>query len=150
MGPGCYKRIPTMKEKTQTVAIETRIEKLGELITFPAIPTEVCFEQVPRGVPGELGPNDYLLIAVMRFRPIELSRIKEHAQRRPGSRITSSANRAWLPAPVKAAIRPFDDHSVSVQGEKFDADPFAKSPFLSGSFLAVEGGEYVILVMETR
>jgi len=58
-------------------------------------------------------------------------------------------NRPWFPEQVKAAIRPHDDHSVSVRGETFDAAPFAKSPFLSGSFVAVEGGEYVILFLQT-
>jgi hypothetical protein len=50
---------------------------------------------------------------------------------------------------VKAAIHPYDDHSVTVRGDKFDAAPFAKSPFLSGAFVAVEGGEYAILVLQT-
>jgi hypothetical protein len=151
MAPACHKGISAMKEKKQAVVVDQRIEKLAELITLPTTPIEVWFEQVPRGTTGGLGPNDYLLIAVMRFKPIELARITERGQRRPGSppRITSSANRPWLPEPVKAAIRPHDDHSVSVRGEKFDGAPFAKSPYLSGTFSAVEGGEYVILVMET-
>jgi hypothetical protein len=152
MGPACHKGISAMKEENQAPVVDQHIEKLRELITLPVIPAEVWFEQVPRGTTGGLGPNDYLLIAVMRFKPIELARITQHGQRRPGSppRITSSANRPWFPEPVKAALRPYDDHSVSVRGEKFDAAPFAKSPFLSGTFSAIDGGEYVILVMETR
>lgn len=140
-----------MKEKNQTVTVDQRIDKLREVVTLPTPPVEVWFEQVPRGTPGGLGPSDYLLIAVMRFKPTELARITERAQRRPGTppRVTSSAKRPWLPEPVKAAIRDYDDHSVSVRGEKFDAASFAKSPFLSGTFSVVEGGEYVILVMET-
>jgi hypothetical protein len=59
------------------------------------------------------------------------------------------ANRPWVPEPVRAAIRPYDDHSVTVRGDKFDAAPFAKSPFLSGTFTALEGGEYVLLVLQT-
>lgn len=30
------------------------------------------------------------------------------------------------------------------------AEPFTKSSFLSGTFSVIEGGEYVIMVMETR
>jgi hypothetical protein len=140
-----------MKENNPTIA-DHRIDKLGQLVTLPMPPAEVWFEQVARGTQGGLGPSDYLLIAVMRFRPNEIEHLKKNAQRRPGDppRITSAANRPWFPEPVKAAIHPFDDHSVSVRGEKFDAATFAKSPFLSGTFSIIEGGEYVVLVMETR
>jgi hypothetical protein len=118
---------------------------------LPATPSEVWFEQVARGTPGGLGPTDYLLIAVIRFERADLARITSAAQRRPGSppRIPLTANRPWLPEPLKLAIRPYDSHSASIRGDKFDAAPFAKSPFLSGTFVVVEGGEYVLLVLET-
>jgi hypothetical protein len=140
-----------MNEKHEGAAVERRIEKLRNLVTLPATPAEVWFEQVPRGTPGGLGPTDYLLVAVLRFERADLARITATAQRRPGSppRLSTTAHRPWLPEPVKAAIRPHDDHSVTVRGDKFDAAPFAKSPFLSGTFVAVEGGEYVILVLQT-
>jgi hypothetical protein len=44
---------------------------------------------------------------------------------------------------VQSAIQPYDERSVAVRGEKFDAAPFAKSPYLSGTFVVVEGGEFV-------
>lgn len=130
---------------------DRRVEKLRELITLPAAPADAWFEQVPRGAAGGLGPTDYLLVVVMRFDRTRLSTITAAAHPRPGTppRISATANRPWFPEPVRAATRPYDDHSVTVRGEKFDAAPFAKSPFLSGYFVVVEGGEYVILALET-
>ena len=151
-GPACHKGISAMNGRTEAVAADRHVDKLQALITLPAKPAEVWFEQVPRGTPGGLGPTDYLLVAVLRFDRDDLARVTDAAQHRPGSppRISATANRAWFPDAVKGAIRPFDDHSVAVRGDKFDAAAFAKAPFLSGSFVVVEGGEYVILVLETR
>jgi hypothetical protein len=147
----CHKGTMAVNTKNEAVAADRRSERLREIIALPAAPAEVWFEQVPRGTPGGLGPTDYLLIAVLRFRPDDLARITAAGQRRPGSppRVLAAAQRPWLPEPVRAAIRPHDQNSVTVRGEKFDAAPFAKSPFLSGSFVAVEGGEYVLLVLQT-
>lgn len=140
-----------MNKKNDDVAVDRRIEKLRDLITLSITPEEVWFETVPLGIPGGLGPTDYQLIAIMRFERADLTRITTAAHRSPGSlpRISTTENRPWFPEPVKAAIRPYDDHRVTVRGDKFDAAPFAKSPFLSGIFVAVEGGEYVILVLQT-
>jgi hypothetical protein len=151
LGPACHKGMSAMNEKKEEVTVGRRTERLRELITLPAAPAEVWFEQVPLGTPGGLGPTDYLLVAVMRFERADLAHITSAAQRRPGSppRLAKAADRAWLPTPVKAALHPYDERSVTVRGEKFDAAPFAKSPFLSGTFVAVEGGEYVVLVLQT-
>ncbi len=149
-GPACHKGMSAMNGKNESAA-DRRLEKLRDLIALPATPTEVWFEQVPRGAPGGLGPTDYLLVAVMRFDHAQLASVTATAHRRPGAppRISAAANRPWFPEPVRAATRPYDDHSVTVRGDKFDAAPFAKSPFLSGYFVVVEGGEYVILALET-
>jgi len=151
-GPACHKGISAMNERTGAAAPERGVDKLRSLITLPANPTEVWFEQVPRGTPGGLGPTDYLLVAVLRFERAELARVTSAAQRRPGAppRISAAASRPWFPDAVKRAVRPYDDHSVAVRGDKFDAAPFAKSPFLSGYVVAVEGGEYLIVVLETN
>jgi hypothetical protein len=151
VGPACHKGMSAMKEKNESAGVDRRIEKLRELITLPATPAEVWFEQVPLRKPGGLGPTDYLLVAAIRFQPADLARITSTARSRPGSppRISTAANRPWLPEPVKAAIHPHDERSVTIRGGKFDAAPFAKSPFLSGTFVAVEGGEYVVLVLQT-
>jgi hypothetical protein len=151
VGPACHKGVLAMNEKKDGGDVDRRIEKLRDVITLPAAPTEVWFQQVPLGKPGGLGPTDYLLVAVIRFQPADLARITSSAQPRPGSppRISTAANRPWLPEPVRAAIHPFDDRSVTIRGSKFDASVFAKSPFLSGTFVALEGGEWVLLVLQT-
>ncbi|HXU60188.1 MAG TPA: hypothetical protein VN962_00705 [Polyangia bacterium] len=150
-GPACHKGISATNERAGAAAPDRGVDKLRSLITLPANPSEVWFEQVPRGTPGGLGPTDSRLVAVLRFERAALARVTAAAQRRPGTppRISAAASRPWFPDVVKGAVRPYDDHSVAVRGDKFDAAPFAKSPLLSGSFVAVEGGEYVILVLET-
>jgi len=134
------------------VGVDQRIELLGDLITLPATPLEVWFEQVPRGTPGGMGPTDFTLVAVLRFPREDIARITRAAKPRPDSppRLLNVVQRPWLPDAVQSAMQPFDERSVTVRGEKFDAAPFAKSPFLSGAFVAVEGGEYALLVLGTR
>lgn len=133
-------------------SVNRRVELLGKLITLPATPLEVWFEEVPRGVPGGMGPTDFTLVAVLRFPREDVTRIIRAARPRPDSppRLLNVVQRPWLPDAVRASIQPFDERSVTIRGEKFDAAPFAKSPFLSGAFVAVEGGEYVLLVLGTR
>lgn len=50
---------------------------------------------------------------------------------------------------MQSALQPYEDSSVTVRGTKFDASGFAKAPFSSGTFVVIEGGEYIILVLET-
>ena len=141
-----------MNVEQEPVNVERQVEKLGQRITLPVTPTEVWFDEVARGKQGGIGPTDLVLIAAMRFERDALARITGAAQPRPGAppRLSNVAQQPWLPEPVQAAIQPHDEHSVSVRGTKFDAAPFAKSPFSSGTFVAIDGGEYVLLVMETR
>jgi hypothetical protein len=150
-GAACKKGPSTMNAKNQEVAVNRALPELAKVVTLPATPTEVWFEQVARGRPGELGPTDYLLVAVLRFQPADLARIAATAHRGFGSppRISATANRPWFPAPVRAAIRPYDDRSATVAGTGFDAASFASSSFPRGQFIALEGGEYIILVLET-
>ncbi len=151
VAPGCHTRSLGSAGGTQAGAANRQVDKLQSLITLPAKPAEVWFEEVPRGAPGGAGPIDALLVAVLRFDPADLARVTAGARQRPGSppRISSTADRSWFPDAIKGALRPYDYRSVAVRGDKFDAAPFAKSPFGSGYFVAVEGGEYVILVLET-
>jgi hypothetical protein len=149
--PACHGRSFAASGRAEPGAADRQVDRLKSLITLPAKPTEVWFEQVPRGPSGGAGPTDNLLVAVLRFDPADLARVTAVARQRPGSppRISSAAHRTWFPDAVKGALRPYDYRSVAVRGDKFDASLFAKSPFGSGYFVAVEGGEYVILVLET-
>jgi len=141
-----------MNGQKETASVDQHVENLRKRIALPATPVEVWFEEVPRGKQGGIGPTDFLLIAAMRFGQDDLGRVIGAAQPRPGSppRLSSLAQRPWLPEQVRLAIQPYDDRSVAVRGNKFDAAQFAKSPFSSGTFVAVEGGEYILLVLETN
>ena len=138
-----------MKPRDSGPTVARSVDELKLLINLPASPKEVWFEDVPRGQPGGLGPTDHVLVAVLRLEVAETDRLTKAAASRPGSRISSTANRPWLPPPVRAAIQPYDDHSVTVRGEKFDGAPFVKAPFSAGYFVVVEGGEYVIVSLQT-
>ena len=95
---------------------------------------------------------DYVLVAVMRFdRAALLSIALKAGPPRPGSppRISTTANRPWLPPAVRSRVEPFDDHSVTLRGQKFDAGPLLKAPFGTGYFVIVEGTELVVLSLQT-
>ena len=122
-----------------------------KIVKLPADPSEVWFEQIPRGKPGGLGPTDYFLVAVMRFSPSTLSTLLKNATRTgdPSPGILPAVNRAWFPPPVKAAVRSVGAQSVEVRGEEYDGAPFASGAFSSGSFIVIDGNEYVLLVLTT-
>ena len=139
-----------MKSSNSGSSVKKSVDQLKKLISLPSSPSEVWFEELPLGKPGGLGPTDYLLVAVLRMDPAATAELMKISSSRPGNRISSTANRPWLPPPVRAAIQPFDDHSVTVRGQKFDAAPFLKaSSFSMGYFVVVEGGEYVIVGLQT-
>jgi hypothetical protein len=139
-----------MSREDPTPVVRKGVDALAQLVTLPATPVEAEFEEVPRGTPGGLGPTDYVLVALMRFDRAELESIAHKAgSPRPGSRISATANRPWLPPAVRAHIEPFDDHSVTLHGQKFDAAPFLKAPFSSGYFVIVEGTQLVLLSVQT-
>jgi hypothetical protein len=140
-----------MTHDSQPATPSRSISDFRKVVKLPADPGEVWFEQVPRGTPGGLGPTDYFLVAVMRFSPSALSALLKNATRTgdPSPGILPAVNRAWFPPPVKAAVRSVDAQNVSVRGEEYDGAPFASGAFSSGSFIVIEGGEYVLLVLAT-
>jgi hypothetical protein len=126
-------------------------EVLRSLLNLPGAPLEASFEQLPRGVPGGLGPTDYVLVAVLRLDKPTLAHLAQISQPRPGNppRISLLAHRPWFPASVKAAIEGRDEKSVSIRGRKFDAAPLLKSPYTTGYFVIVEGTDYVNISAQT-
>ena len=140
-----------MKNETPAPSVSHDQAALRSRLNLPAAPLEVSFEQLPKGVPGGLGPTDYVLVALLRFDKATLGRLAETSQPRPGSppRISLLADRPWFPAPVKAAIEGRDEKGVSIRGRKFDATPLLKSPYATGYFVIVEGSDYVILSAQT-
>lgn len=151
IGLSCHEKVSKMNGDKPAVSADRQIENLRKRITFPATPVDVWFEELPRGKQGGIGPTDFVLIAAMRFARDDLDRVIGGAQPRPGSppRLSKLALQPWLPEPVRSALQSYDDSSVTVRGTKFDASAFAKAPFSSGTFVAIEGGEYIILVLET-
>ncbi|HXJ22693.1 MAG TPA: hypothetical protein VMT03_20920 [Polyangia bacterium] len=149
--PACHRGQSAMSHEPESSTPSRSIPNFRKIVSLPAEPDEVWFEQVPRGTPGGLGPTDYFLVAVMRFSPGALATVLKNGTRTgdksPG--ILPAANRAWFPTPVKAAVRSVDAQNVSFRGEEFDGAPFASGAFSSGSFIVIAGGEYVLLVLTT-
>ncbi len=140
-----------MKNETPARSVSHEQEAIRSRLNLPTAPLEVSFEELPRGVPGGLGPTDYVLVALLRFDEPTLARLAETSQPRPGSppRISLLADRPWFPPPVKAAIEGRDGSGVSIHGRKFDAAPLLKSPYSTGYFVIVEGTDYMILSAQT-
>src|SRR4051794_30494109 len=78
--------------------------------------------------------TDYVLVAVLRFDKPSVARLIAGLPSLPGSppEITSTDNRPWLPAPVRAVIGPRDAESVTVRGLLFDAAPFLTPRYATG------------------
>jgi hypothetical protein len=149
--PACHRGQSAMRHNPEASTPSRSIPDFKKVVSLPAEPSEVWFEQVPRGTPGGLGPTDYFLVAVMRFSPSSLSALLKNATRTgdqsPG--ILPAVNRAWFPSPVKAAVRPVDAQNVSVRGEEYDGAPFSSGAFSSGSFIVIDSSEYVLLILTT-
>jgi hypothetical protein len=83
-GLACLDEVSTTRESS-AVSVDRRIELLGKIVTLPATPVEVWFEQVPIGTLGGFGPTDYTLIAVLRFARDDTATIMRAAEPRPGA-----------------------------------------------------------------
>jgi hypothetical protein len=147
----CHGKKGSMKTGEGTNPVSHSEELLAAQMNLPGAPSEVSFQQVPRGTPGGLGPTDYVLVALLRFDQGILKHLAETSQPRPGSppRISEIANRPWFPPSVKAAIEPAAAGTFSVRGRKFDASLLLKPPYATGYFVIVEGTDYMIVSAET-
>lgn len=125
---------------------------LHKLIRLPAEPREAWFEERPIGQhPGGFGPTDYVFMAVLRFDRETLAKALKDAVPlgEESTGLVSIENRPWFPPAVTAAIQPGDANKSFVLGRRFQPGLFNDGRFTFGHFTVLDGGEYVILVLQT-
>jgi len=143
-----------MKHEQSFSDVSHDIHLLGKLLSLPAPPLDVAFEEVPLGTPGGLGPTDYELVAVLRFDPSTLAKLSQAAETAgsgPGgpSGGATVPERPWFPDAVKARVAKAGDGGRTVRGHAIDAEAMFRPRYSIGSALRVEGTDYVVLVAQT-
>src|SRR3569623_122218 len=149
---GCHARKDAMKSAPAPSPVSHDVQLLGKLLTLPAPPLEVTFEEVPVGTPGGLGPTDYLLIAVLRFDAAVEAKLAGTTQP-SGSRDVALPSRPWFPDAVKAKLaKKLDEKSGTdsvVRGRTIDAASMFRPRYASGWAVQVDGTAYIVLVAQT-
>lgn len=127
--------------------VSTDIDQLAENINLPVRPEQVFWKKKIMNNEGSdvPGPNDYLLIAVLKYSDADIEKLEEET----GYSKNESANgvaeiEEWFPADLKASAKETDGEK-SLTGEKYDAATFARSPFNNGSLLRIEKSNYFVL-----
>jgi len=135
----------------QGPTVSRSIDPIMRALKLPFRPVEAWWEETPVGEPGGIGPTDYDLNAVLLFDAATASALAKKAPSLPESPVLlpSDVLQPWLPAPVRAAMQPYDKDFVSVRGAKYDAQPFLKPPYTSGAFIVIEGSGYVYISVRT-
>jgi hypothetical protein len=146
---GCKTRtgVPAPAEPAVSVSHDARV--VGRLLSLPAAPVEVAFEETPRGIPSRLGPTDYLLVAVLRFEPGVVSGFATQAAAEtstPG--LVSVPNRAWLPPALKAKFVRVEGDTAVVHGHELAAESWLRPGYMGGA-IAVDGTDYVVVCAST-
>ena len=127
--------------------ISTDIEKLSQHIALPVRPSEAIWQQEVLGkqntnVPG---PTDYRLTAVLRYDASDVQALLQKVG--PSTREAETRNvevEAWFPDEVKKLAR--DDDGVStVEGYRYEADAFLRSPYSSGKLIRAGQTNYFVL-----
>ena len=124
---------------------------LGRMLSLPAVPLAVVFEEVPLGTPGGLGPTDYALVAVLRFDPGVVRGLAASGAFADASstELVTVPTRPWFPADLQAKLRPLDAARAVVPGRALAPEPFLRPRYSSGSVTAVDGTDCVIVTCAT-
>jgi hypothetical protein len=122
---------------------------LSRLINLPQTPEEVWWETVTL---GGTESNDWVLVAVLRFRPGILDTITKGGtspESETGPTLLKSMTFDWYPRELRAMLVPENGETYRVQGKVLTAEAFARSPLLNGYAVKIGGTEQLFLYLYT-
>lgn len=127
--------------------IETDIDELAKNINLPVRPSEAIWKKTKKdNEQGRIpGPNDYYLIAVLKYSDSEIEDLKEKTgQNKEEFTRGIDELQDWFPEEVKKLAKDIDGENL-LPIEKYDAGAFVKSPYSKGTLSRVEGSNYFVL-----
>lgn len=123
------------------------IQTLSKAIHLPGQPEKVWWQRATIGKQGGLGPDDWYLIAVMKFKKNDLETIIHQSQTISGDlTLQPSHVFAWFPEELKKIMSPLPDGSFKIQSAGFDPAPFVRSPLLHGFMLKVDDATLFLIL----
>ena len=72
-------------EKPQTPAMNTDIDELSKLIRLPAKPSAAKWIRYSPQIRGAMGPNDFVVVALLEFSPEEMQQVRSASDAPPDS-----------------------------------------------------------------
>ena len=122
------------------------IEALGKEIELPIRPRAVVWQAGKLGNPNNQapGPSDYRLTAVLKFDQAEIKTLLEKIESpAPASSGTVRVEK-WFPEDLKKIAEAANDKST-LEGKKYNADQFLRSPYTSGTLIQINETDYFVL-----
>ncbi len=131
-------------ENTETISKD--IDELAKNINLPVRPAEAVWKKKTLGNPESTipGPSDYLLVAVLKYDEAEIEKIIEQTKEKPVKGVVQTED--WFPEDLKNLAQDFENEKL-LSGEKYDTKSFARSPYLNGTILRVNGSNYFVLTL---
>ena len=124
---------------------------LSRFIRLPQGVEDAKWETITLGEAGGIGPNDWVLVAVLRFKPEALQAVlSASSPKRKGE--TPSLDQSllfdWYPNTVRSELTAIDGKSFRFEKTSYQPDQFAQSPLLNGYFVPVSKEE-IFLFLQT-
>lgn len=144
---GCAWRAQPGPERERKMSKD--LAGLSRLINLPETPEDVWWETA---TVGGAGSNDWVLVAVLRFRPGIVDTITKGSTS-PGSDASPTLSKSmtfdWYPPELRAMLVTEDGETYRVQGKALSPDAFARSPLLNGYAMKIGGTEQLFLYLYT-
>lgn len=142
--------IACQQEKAPAPTImHTDIQELSKFIQLPAAPLSAKWIRSSPQVRGPIGPNDFVIVALLEFKPEDIAQIAAKSDAPPDSEpmaLRDSELTLFFSARESANWeRPSKGFTVT-PGKVFGPAVFAKAPYLQGKIAILEGRPNQVLV----
>lgn len=133
-------------------AVDSDIERLGRLVNLSVRPEAVTWQERRLGTnsrPEVPGPSDYALTAVLLYGAADADTVAASAEKIAPSSAAPVPVQDWFPAALKGAAKPGAAGRPTLDGQRYRADDFFRSPLLNGSLTRVANTNYYVLRLFT-
>lgn len=133
------KNMPANSDKNSA---SSDVNALAQKIELPVKPLEAVWLEEKLGNPDNNvpGPTDYRLTAVLKFSETDAEKLPEkiNSEKLPGGLVEIEK---WFPEDLKNKA----GESMKLNGTKYDADAFLRSPYTQGTITRIENSNDFVL-----
>lgn len=137
---------------TAATTSDVDIDRLGRRVNLPVRPEAVVWQERRLGTnsrPEVPGPTDYALTAVLLYSPADAESIAASAGKLAAPSASPVTFQDWYPAALKVLAKPGPEGRATLNGQRYHADAFFRSPLINGSLTRIADTNYFVLRLFT-